>query len=134
MAARKKAQEAGWNNFAILPDNGTGIVVKDNESGEEIAGTFSNGGIVLATGETYTVSALPYDVWKSAETKPDETKPAETKPDKSKRFSLNISDEDLHRYISDGLKADSGVSIVDMWTNSDGGFIVYGSGLGKVTQ
>lgn len=64
--------------------------------------------------------------------KPNETKPTKTKSNQPKGFSLNVSTDDLHRYISEGLKRDSGVSVVDMWTNADNGFIVYGSGLGRV--
>lgn len=67
-----------------------------------------------------------------AETKQNQTKPNETKP--SKKFSLNISPEDLRRYIANGIESDTGAKIDNMWTNADDGFIVYGSNLSRVKQ
>ena len=124
----KKATVSEWNTWETLPEDGALIIVKtadgegevnfDAKAWKEMGGW--DGG----------------DVWKlkPADAVSNGTKPATTEPDKtkSKRFSLNISDEDLHRYIADGLKSDSGVTVENMWTNADGGFIVYGYGLGKV--
>ena len=72
-----------------------------------------------------------------SETKPNETKSNAARQNETKRtppkgISLNISTDDLRRYIADGIKADTGATVADMWTNADDGFIVYGSGLGRV--
>ena len=120
-----KANE--WNTWKTLPADGDLVVVKIDET--EHHGQYFNDGNV----QFDDFVLLPGDRGKSV-WKPKETKQNETKPNQSKQFALNISVEDLHRYIADGLKNDSGVTVLDMWTNKDEGFIVYGSGLGRVAK
>ena len=125
----KKAAVSEWNTWETLPEDGALIIVKTAD-GRDFDAQFDSESWAGQGGWN------DGDVWKlkPADAVSNGTKPATTEPDKtkSKRFSLNISDEDLHRYISDGLKSDSGVTVENMWTNADGGFIVYGYGLGKV--
>jgi hypothetical protein len=128
--ARNKTNKNEWVSFETkTPDDGQRVTVKYLD-GEEKVLVYADERVNFEEGT----------VWKLAETEPIETEPVETEPveteagkGKSKVLALTVTQDDLHRYIADGLKADSGVTVLDMWTNADNAaFIVYGSGLGRV--
>lgn len=131
--ARKKAKfQDGWNTWETRPIDAVSIIVK-LPGGEFVGDYFGEEGINGIVQFEDSVMEIEEHM-NDSQWKLNETEPNETKPNQSKQFALNISVEDLHRYVADGLKNDSGVTVLDMWTNKDEGFIVYGSGLGRVAK